>query len=574
VISARPKEARSDNSVAFRSLDIRYRAAFWFVAVVAGLLQASAHGHEMNPDGISYIELGWAAAHSGSHALINGYWSPLYPFLLGVFFRIFHPSLQNEFAAVHFFNFAVFLITAASCEFFLTELIRAQQAAPEASSGSAPIPSGTMQLAGYALFLWSTQFWLGTKVVSPDLIVAAAVFWATALVMRIRRTGGGFETLALIGVALGVGYLAKSAMFPLAFVFLLAAFAVARQQLGAKAAAFRTLLGAAVFAAISLPYVAALSVEKGRATFGDVGRIAYAEYVGGATKSVHWQGEPAGTGTPSHPTRQISRNPALYEFASPVAGSYPPWYDPSYWYDGIRPHFSLAGQSKALLRGANMYLKLFSKSGALWAVLLMLLIFRRSFGWGRFAPGTWWAVAPSTVALAMYSLLLVELRYVAPFALILFLWAIAKLRASPDATPRDLRCIRIALVAAPVAALTFGIARDCVATLHALPDENWAVAQALNRAGLAPGAKLAYIGTGLDAYWAHLGALRIVAEIPDGEVPRYNAAGEACKREVLQQFAETGARVVVTRNKAAADTEGFLPIAGTRYFVLKLAVRR
>jgi hypothetical protein len=575
VICAPRDEVRAESAAAVRDLRASYRAVFWILVACAGLLPGWAYRHAMNPDGISYIELAWASVHQGVHALVNGYWSPLYPFLLSVFFRIFHPVPRAEFTAVHFFNVALLFLSAAGFESFLGELIRARRASGGNHTGNAAISAGTMRLAGCLLFVWAARFWPGTTTVSPDVLVAAAVFFATGLLLRIRAGRAHSWHMALLGGILGLGYLAKTAMFPLAFVFLLAAFAEMKSAgLRVKVALARTALAGVVFAGIAVPYVAALSAQKGRVTFGDAGRIAYAEYVDGATKLVHWHGE-AGTGTPAHPTRQISSDPAVYEFAAPIGGSYPPWYDPSYWYEGVRAPFLPSRQGRALLRSAGQYFKLFSRTGALWVALALLAVARRSLRWGGFAAGTWWGMAPAIAALAMYALVLVETRYVAPFCVVLLVWLIAKLRISDRATRLDALCIRLALVVTPALALAFGLERDASAALHERPDAEWIAAQELNRAGLVNGARVGYIGTGLDAYWAHLAGARIVAEIPEAEVARYIAAAEAKKREVWQCFASSGAQAVVTRNTAAANAaDGWQPIAGTPYFVLKLPAER
>jgi len=575
VISTPRDEVRAESAAAVREVAAEWRAVFWGLVVCVGLLPAWAYRHAMNPDGISYIELAWASVHQGVHALVNGYWSPLYPFLLGVFFRIFHPVARAEFTAVHFFNAAPLFLSAAAFEYFLGEVIRAQHACGDGRKGDAPLPAGTMRLAGCLLFVWAARFWPGTTTVSPDGLVAAAVFLATAGLLRMRLGRASSWQFAALGVVLGLGYLAKTAMFPLAFVFLLAAFGAAKSGgLGARAALAGAALAGAVFAAIAVPYVAALSAEKGRVTFGDVGRIAYAEYVDGATKLVHWRGE-AGTGTPAHPTRQICDAPRVYEFAAPVGGSYPPWYDPSYWYEGVRARFLPSRQGKALLRSAGQYFKLISRTGALWAALALLVLAKRSLRWGGFSAGTWWGIVPAIAALVMYALVLVEARYAAPFLVVLLVWLIAKLRISEDARRRDALCVWLALAAMPALALMFGLARDASAALHERPDENWMAAQGLNRAGLVNGAKVAYIGTGLDAYWAHLTGARIVAEIPDAEVARYSAADGAKKREVWGCFASSGAQAVVTRNTAAAAAaDGWQRVAGTPYFLLKLPEER
>ena len=37
-----------------------------------------------------------------------------------------------------------------------------------------------------------------------------------------------------------------------------------------------------------------------------------------------------------HPTRKIYDDPTMYEFGTPFKVTYPPWYDPSYWYEGVK----------------------------------------------------------------------------------------------------------------------------------------------------------------------------------------------------------------------------------------------
>jgi len=64
-------------------LSSHIRKLFWFLGAVLGLTQAIASRFNMNVDGISYLDLASAyLSHNGS-AAVNGYWSPLYPWILG-----------------------------------------------------------------------------------------------------------------------------------------------------------------------------------------------------------------------------------------------------------------------------------------------------------------------------------------------------------------------------------------------------------------------------------------------------------------------------------------------------------
>jgi hypothetical protein len=529
-----------------------------------------AHRNDVSPDSISYIEIAWRTVRFGLHEIVNAYWSPLYPFLLSLVFRYWHPPAQWEFTSVHLLNFVVYVASLASFELFLKELILLRQTADELGGKSSPISPRTMWIWGNVFFLWASYFWLGLEWVTPDLCVAVLVYLATALLFRIGRGHGGWMVFAGFGALLGLGYLAKAAIFPLAFVFLFSAFCLSRIAGGSlRAAVLRTLLATAVFAGFALPLVVALSALKGRPTFGDSGGIAYTEYIDRATKTVHWQGEPPGTGVPAHPTRKVFSDPDVYEFASPIQGSYPPWYDPSYWYEGVRPHFLLKGQLWALFRAANLYLKIFSKSGALWVVLAAVWVGRRTaLAWGRYASSAWPMILPSVAALAMYSLVLVEFRYVAPFGLMWMLWMLARMRTVTGAGPHLLRRFHFVMILAPALTVAWSVARDLYDLVRNKPYEPWVVAQQLQALGIPPGTDVGFIGTGSEAYWAHLAGLRIIVEIPAKEQSRFIAADAARRQQVLALFISAGARATLTRNADAANSvDGWRPIPGTHHFI-------
>jgi len=514
--------------------------------------------------------MAWATARGGLHQIVNAYWSPLYPFVLSLVFRYFHPPAQWEFTAAHLLNFALYLASLASFELFLKELLLQLPAAGESLEKYLAVSPRILWTWGNVFFLWAGYFWLGLEWVTPDLCVAVLVYLATALLFRIRRGRGNWLIFAGLGALLGLGYLAKAAMFPLSLVFLFSALRLGRIA-GAsfRAVALRTLLATGVFAGFALPLVLAFSAMKGRPTFGDSGSISYTEYIDRATKTVHWQGEPSGTGIPAHPTRRIFSDPPVYEFASPIQGSYPPWYDPSYWYEGVRPHFLLKGQLWALFRAANMYLKIFSKSGALWVVLVAVWVTgRKALAWGSFASGAWVAILPSIAALVMYSLVLVEFRYVAPFALMLMLWTLARVRIAAGGEPQMLRRFHLVVILAPALAVGWAVARDLYDAIRNKPYEPWVVAQQLHAMGIPAGTDVGYIGGGGDAYWAHLAGVRIIVEVPYADLQRFIAADVGRRQQVLALFSSVGARAVVTRNADAANpADGWRQIPGTHHFI-------
>jgi hypothetical protein len=216
-----------------------------------------------------------------------------------------------------------------------------------------------------------------------------------------------------------------------------------------------------------------------------------------------------------------------------------------------------------------MYLKFVSKSGALWVVFLTLLVARRvGVVWGRYSSGTWLVALPAVAALGMYSLVLVEFRYVAPFALMLLMGMLARMRMGAGTELPWLRRSQLVVILAPALAVGWAAGRDVVEVIRNKPYEPWAVAQRLHEMGIPAGTDVGYIGTGLDAYWAHLAGVRIIAEIPDSEQAHYVAADASRKQQVLVLFSSIGASAVITKNAAvASSSEGWRPIPGTRHFI-------
>jgi 4-amino-4-deoxy-L-arabinose transferase-like glycosyltransferase len=420
------------------------------------------------------------------------------------------------------------------------------------------------------LFLWAGQFWLTPAVVSPDLCVAALVYLATAILLRMFRAGGGFLIWSCLGATLGLAYLAKAAMFPLSLVFLVCAFFLAWRRKRSMGRTFaEAILALAIFFAIAAPWINAISKAKGRWTFGDSGGIAYAEYVNGATLTTHWRGQPPGTGVPKHATRQILTKPAIYEFAQPISGSYPPWYDASYWYDGIRPHFAIRGQLWVLFRALNAYFKMFSKTGALYVVGIALFWALGSYGrWGQVSPGMWLVMLPSLAALTLYALVLVEFRYVSPFALMLLIWIFSRVEFPRSGDPLLLRRVNLVVMLAPLVAVAWPVVRDVSMVIRSRPYEEWQVAMGLRDLGVRPGTQLGCIGSGLDAYWAHLADARIIAEIPGKDQREFIASGGDRKEFILKKFMDAGALGVVTKNEGVVNSmPGWRQIGETQYYL-------
>jgi len=302
----------------------RLLVIFWLLAIVLGLLHTWRAFYDLiDPDSISYLEMGEAFLRRDWQMAINAYWSPFYPWLLAVALAVLHPPLSWKFAVVPLVDFAVYLGMLSCFHFFVSEELRLRRAQMAACSSPqlVMLPEWVVCVVAYTLFIWISLDWLGSLVSPADRCVAAFVYVAAGLLLRMRSASRQWWTFILFGVVLGGAYLAKAAMFPLAFIFLASSIFSGgsfRRQVWRGLAAF------IAFLVIVSPWILALSHAHGYLTFGLSGKLNYAWMVNGVTRHIHWQGEPPASGMPRHPTRKLFERPPIYHFATPIGGSYPP----------------------------------------------------------------------------------------------------------------------------------------------------------------------------------------------------------------------------------------------------------
>jgi hypothetical protein len=558
----RPRQAARTPPVR-ASARIHPHLLFLPVGIAAGVagVVLGARRRFIDVDGISYLDVADAYLRAGWADGANAYWSPLYPLLLAGARSLFDPGREGELALVQTVNAGIFLLALGCFIAFWQELGRYRSRASLRESSGAGFGPWVWWGMGYVLFFWSAFRLITVWGTTPDLLVLAAVLASGALLLRMTARPATWQPAIGLGAVLGLGYLAKAVMFPLAFVFIVAAWgALGRtRQAGARAAV--TFL---VFAAVASPFVATLSIQKGRFTFGDSGRLNYARFVNGVP-DIHWQGGIAGSGTPRHPTRQLASNPAIYEFDGPVGGTYPVWYDPTYWYEGVETQWNSRQQISALVRTGRTYteLILLRQGAALAAVLLLFVAMGRRRRWGLPALGSLWILwAPALAGMAVYALVYVEGRYVAPFLILAWgaLLAAVRLPTRPPG-PRLLTggggLVGLAL-ALNLVMPNEKVLRPFLASPQAAGDGGtWydpgpsgasaqlPAARALADLGLEPGDPVAFIGYSYYAYWARLAGVRIVAEVPMPGARQFWDADESGRAEIVGTLFSTGARAVV-----------------------------
>lgn len=529
-------------------------------AVAAGIVES------MNADGVHYLDQGDAWWRGDWRTAVNGTWSPLYPWLLGGTLRLVSPSMRLEFATVHALNFGILVVALLAFERLWKTLRREERT----------LPSGLWQALGYALFAWATLVLVELWSVTPDLLVATCVFLASAQIVRIADGERSPASFALLGLASGVGYLSKAALLPLG----LAALGIAAWAGGLRRSLRPALAGLGVFALVAGPWIAALSLAKGRPTFSDVGALTYLKHVHRVPYPQWRTGVVDGLGRPHHPPRLVLDDPRVWEFAEPVGGTYPLGYDPYYWYEGLAVPVDPAGQLNAMLTTLVFAYELFvGRIGGFLAVALLLVLLVRRAGC-RAPPRAGVALLLfAAAAFGMYGLVYVHERYVAPFAALacaaLLVWIDRGRLPEGTGLPRLGGALMLVFLAAEVAAFNlagaddvFGLVRrpEPTTRVAAPPPPRprpSRVAEALRRRGLAPGDPIGVVGYSFDAGWARLARLRIVAEVAPEEASAVWEGDAGTVARVKRAFARAGARAVVVEPLEGDPPSGFEPLGAT-----------
>ena len=549
----------------------RVLLAFSILAILLGAVQAWTSRFDMAPDGIQYLDNGEAYFRHEWKDAANSYWSPLYPWLLGAALKLFKPSSYWEFPTLHFVNFGIYLCLIVSFRFFLRTFFQRRELA-----GSLPAAAAAVACSA---FLYATMDLTNIENPSPDLVMAVFVFLAAGLIVRISDGDRRPITLFAFGLTLGLGYLAKVPFFIFSAISF-SALAVMMLRRRLRPTAF--LAAAAAFSMIAVPYIAFLSREKGRITCGDSGRYNLIWAVNGITR-YHWQGGAGSNGAPLHPTRQLSDSPQVYEFATPVYGTYPPWYDPTYWNEGASVQYRPADFLRAAITNARIYFYLFHHRQTpliCGFLILFLLIPKREFLKKLSSIGA--LVAFSIFPFAMYLMVVVDVRYIGAF--VTLLWTVlfaAAVWSARDLSPRivsvicgataAMMVIEALLVAVPTPPLNGGQDRDAPPPFRNAQQQ---IALCLEKSGIRPGDSAAIIGYDLPYDWARLARVRIVAQIfPSGGL--YDAQSEISRaaewgraRDILSK---TAARFVISPAiPGIVDQPGWERVGATQAFIYRL----
>ncbi len=547
------------------------RAVFWAIAILAGFLQTWAARFSMTPDGTCYLDIASAYLRGDWHNALNSYWSPFFSWLLALALGIFHPAPYWESTLLHLVNFAGFLIALATFEFFFRSLVRHSKEFASSEDAEPALPEFAWWILGYGLFLSTSLFVQSLTATTPDVWVAAWTYLVAGLILRIRVGSGGWRLFALLGFTLALAYFTKTFYFPITFVFLLAAWmATGNLRKTAKQAA----LALAIFLAVAGPWIFVLSRSRHRFTFGDAGKLNFAMMFDEIPQPFFWQGEDE-TGAPKHPVRQLLARPRVFEFSTPIGGTYPPALDLPYWMEGVRPHFRLRGLLRVLRQSAGTFFQIYQVQleYGVGVVALIILLLGKS-GWSIPLREQFYLWVPPLVACGAYAIVHVESRLVGPFVVPLWAGVFSGLFCAAPAVPRR---ARLALILAMVSATGLRVAKSMTsdwATVFAKQENrDWQVAEGLRATGLHAGDKVSDISLMGEAHWARLAGLKIVAQIPLGDEMLFWTFAPETKQKVYRLLGGTGAKMLITKNPPpSAVNEGWIPLGNTSFYAYPLAV--
>jgi hypothetical protein len=386
------------------------RAVAWTILIALAAFQAYAQRYVIGPDGVSYLDLSDGVVTGHWSRLINLYWSPAYPVLVGIARKLTHAGPGMEIQLLHAVNVVCFAAMLWTFDYMLMSILSLAARTRDSILGG---PLGVT--AAYLLFGFCALVMVPLELTTPDMLNAVTAFAAFGAMLRLRGgTPRPVRHAVILGIALGVGALAKSFMVPWAIVcFVTMAVAMRRRVHGERYVA----LAIGVWLAFVLPWSAVMTRAAGRVTFGDAGRLTYAWYV-------NMEGAPSAGGVPPDSRRQETER-ILPGVGVPgdTVGSDPMWFDPVRWNKSVVPHVDVGQQLAKIKILEFIYLQTQPPLQFLFLFVAVAPRGSRRLIWRR----GWVVFVPALAAMGAYAMVVVTARYIMAFLLAALLMLLATL---------------------------------------------------------------------------------------------------------------------------------------------------
>ena len=591
-----------------RSQALRRALLIYLVLLIpVAWLATKFEPYQMDGDAMAYMDIAdLMRAHQWA-GVVNAYWHPLYPACLALAQKLFHTTRMNELHAYYVLNYAIFLASVVAMLGFVSALDKLRKRmtpSADQNAGVGPLLGlNALRLLGVSLLVIAAQRELSMGKIRPDALLQVLMLAAFAMLLQSLAT----ESLVfapLMGLFFGLAYLTKSFAFLIALltIALMVVFQAWLQRRKPARVVAGGALALVVFAAVAGPYVAALSRQKHRFDFGDSGALNYAWYVSGTDK-MHiepWMTKSFGSASVKliHPEVQLLAQPGIYSYRAEPYGTYPAWFDPTYFHERIVPIFN----AKLLIHrdARNMVLSLryvLNHPEAL-ILLALLLVCGARFGCKDWRHSAFW-LPPVVLGVAIwgiYGLVNIEERYVTLAYLILILPLLATLqtpqRMAGSDTPWLRRCgtAMVALLAFLALGESLRVALDERRNESGLglpaswySPQMYGAAKALHALGVGDGDEIACMGTIAclnDPYWMRLADVRVLTEVynPDATHLLEEFEGLPNRQQVREVLKAQGAKVVVAAfdpgemTGRTAASAGWIRLGESNLYALPLSI--
>lgn len=559
-----------------RTFEINKIVVFYlFLFVVIGILQSYNNRYYIYSDLISYLDISKNIYNNNISYALNAFWSPLYPFIIGLILKITDPSIYYESWVVYSTNFVIFICSFFCFIFFINGFINYLKERKIIDRETDKNIINLLYFISYSLFLLCSVEWLrsydkSVTATPVDTLVTCFVYLSFGYIIRIFILYNKRMNYVLLSVFLCLGYFTKAVIFPFGIILYVLLFLFYKKN-NLKF----IFISFGIFIIISGSWIFLLSKSKGYFTISDAGKLNYAWCVNHVKPPlVHWQGEKDSDSFPKHSTRIIYHNPDIYEFTNPVSGSYPPFYDPSYWHEGLKIKFDLNQQMIAIKSSVVMYLR-YSWILLLTAILMIIITLNKKgrSGHKSFFTSNFYLFLAAFSGLLMYLLINVETRYVASFLLTAFILIFFSVIIALYKQNYKAAIFFASLICAFIIVKeSMEIYKD-TRNLFEYTKENpqCKVAEYLKENNMHSGDIVADVLNGCNNYWAWLAGVKIGFDISPFDENAFWISDSSKKAEIYNMLKEKNVKAIISNELSEPPTEKeWINIKDTDFYVLLL----
>ncbi len=514
-----------------------YKLALFYALsmILCGFGYAKYDNYKLDGDAVAFMDIA-DRIHTHQWAeVVNGYWNPAYAGALAVGQAVAHPSRFNELQTYFYVNFVIFVLCTGAMWFFVESLTRVRELFQSEMETMPAFSRPALLLVGLGLLFSAFQRELPIGAVRSDGLLLLFLLLASGFLLRLQSSGR-FIYYLLLGVSLGFAYLTKSFAFLPSGILLAALFiyGLTRSAPRRRRIVPGVLVAATLFIALAAPYIAGISRQRGRFTTGESARLNYCFFVDSTGRWHEWHSGDLGQAKADfkHHEQLLIGSPPVYSYVQHPLGTYPLWFDPSYWTDTLKPVVYWPGHIRRLERTSMLlvryvagHLEAFVLLGAL--LLLGCALRPRTAPKYTLLPVLFWGL----LMLGIYFPIDLQDRYLTGAFFFVVLPLLAMIRRPQESALGQIATGMALVFAGLILATAIGDLgeRRRVESVTGYPrgaysKQIYPASIGLNDLGIGPGSTVACMGDDacyVDHYWARLAGtpIRAEVEVPDGSDP-------------------------------------------------------